>query len=67
MPAHRVNQVDAFRFALWARDLGRDVTVRDVEGLFGIHRTAAYRLVRNWQRALQTLDRFEQDTLERAS
>jgi hypothetical protein len=63
MPARKVDQVDAFRFALWARARAREPTVREVEGLFGIHRTAAYRLLRNWRRAVQTLDRFEQDTL----
>lgn len=54
MPAHAGNQRLHFEFALWASSLGRLPSINEVEGFFQVSRQSAWRIHRNWMKALQT-------------
>lgn len=55
MPARAGTQRKYFEFALWALSLGRPVSIKEVEGFFGIAHASAWRLHRNWMLAHQDI------------
>lgn len=65
MASTKVHRIDEFRFALWALQLGREPTRQEIEGLFGISKPSAWRLLQTWRQAVATSDRFLTDTAAR--
>lgn len=53
MPRTPGKQRQHFEFALWAAALGRLPTIHEVEGYFQVCRQSAWRIHRNWMRALE--------------
>jgi len=54
MPARCGNQRKYFEFALWAAELGRTVSIKDIEGYFQISHQSSWRIHRNLMQANQS-------------
>lgn len=54
MPKKAGNQRMYFEFALWAAELKRPVSIKEIEGYFQISREGAWRIHRNWMLAQQS-------------